>query len=120
MAERKHGRTTAGSACRHSARGALLFLDGRGHWRGLRDRSGRKGGFKRGGIGCGFRGAGLFFEANDVLIGDFPAEMLLLAVQFEVLLEKDGAAGISHKGAGSRQKNIAGAVLHLDPTPEKG
>jgi hypothetical protein len=46
--------------------------------------------------------------------------MLLRAALLENLLEKDGAARIRHKGAGRRQKDVSGAVLHFNPTPKKG
>ena len=59
----------------------------------------------------------LLLETHDVLVGNFPAEVLLLALLFEMLLQKDGPAGIGHKGARGGQKNIAGAILHLDFAP---
>jgi hypothetical protein len=62
---------------------------------------------------------GLLFDANQALIRDLPTEVLVLAALLEVLLEEDGAAGIGDKDAGSGQKDIAGAVLHLHTTPEK-
>ncbi len=46
--------------------------------------------------------------------------MLMLAALFEILLEEDGAAGISDEDAGSGQKDIAGAILHLHTAPQKG
>ncbi len=45
--------------------------------------------------------------------------MFKLAVLLEMLLEEDGAAGIGDECAGCGQKDIAGAILHLNPTPEK-
>jgi hypothetical protein len=64
-------------------------------------------------------GLGLFLEANDVLIRNFPSEMLLRAPLLEILLEENGPAGISHKCAGGRQEDVASAVLHLNPAPKK-
>ena len=68
----------------------------------------------------GSTGVRLFFDAHQILIGDFPAEMLVLAALLEILFEEDGAAGIGDKRARSGQKDIAGAILHLNPAPEKG
>ena len=60
-----------------------------------------------------------FFEPNNVLVGDLPAEMLLRAALFEILLEKNRPPRISHKSARCRQEDVSGAVLHLDPAPKK-
>jgi hypothetical protein len=68
---------------------------------------------------CRNASVGLLFDANQALIRDLPTEVLVLAALLEVLLEEDRAAGIGDKGAGSRQKNIAGAVLHRHTTPQK-
>jgi hypothetical protein len=70
-------------------------------------------------INCGAR-IGLFFDAHQALIGDFPAKVFVLTALLEVLFQKNGPAGIRHKRAGSRQQNIAGAILHLHTTAEKG
>jgi hypothetical protein len=43
--------------------------------------------------------------------------MLVLAALLEILLEEDGAAGIGNEDAGSGQKDIAGAILHLHTAP---
>jgi len=80
------------------------------------------GRFGSGGSGdavYGSAGIGFFFDANQILVGDFPSEMLLLSALFEMLFEEDGTAGIGDESAGGRQKDIAGAILHLDSTPEK-
>lgn len=45
--------------------------------------------------------------------------MLLLAALQQMLLQKNGASGISHKYPGCRDENVAGAVMHLDPATEK-
>ena len=68
----------------------------------------------------GGAGIGLFLDAHQILIGNFPAEMLVLAALLEILFEEDGAAGIGDEDARSGQKDIAGAVLHLYTTPQKG
>jgi hypothetical protein len=60
-----------------------------------------------------------FLDSHEILIGDFPAEVLVLAALLEILLEKDGAAGIGDECAGSGQKDVPGAILHLHPAPEK-
>ena len=62
---------------------------------------------------------GLLFEANDILIRNFPAEIFRLAFLDKVLLEKHGAAGICHKRAGCGEENIASAVVHFHVTPDK-
>jgi hypothetical protein len=45
--------------------------------------------------------------------------MPLRATLLETLLEKDGAARIRYKRAGRRQKDVSGAVLHLNPAPKE-
>jgi hypothetical protein len=62
----------------------------------------------------------LFFNANQALIGNLPAEVAVLAALLKILLEKNGTAGIGHEDAGSGQKNIASAILHFHTSPEKG
>src|SRR5713101_3255758 len=62
----------------------------------------------------------LFFDAHQILIGNFPAKMPVLAALLEVLFKEDGAAGIGDKGAGGGQKNIASAILHFNPAPQIG
>ena len=49
------------------------------------------------------RGFGFFLEANDVVIGNFPAKISLQAALLKALLEENRAAGISHKSAGCGQ-----------------
>jgi hypothetical protein len=110
--ERKETGTTSGGGC-----GATRLFAGLG----------RDGSFGRGcgSCGCGngvYGGTGvrLFFDAHQILIGDFPAEVLVLATLLEVLLEENGTTGIGDESAGSGQKDIAGAILHLHTAPEKG
>jgi hypothetical protein len=61
-----------------------------------------------------------FFDAHQVLIGNLPSEVAVLAALLEILLEEDGTAGVGYENAGSGQKNITSAILHLHTTPEKG
>jgi hypothetical protein len=96
--------------------GAARFVLGfRGNGRFLRRFS---GGGSWGGVYRGSR-IGLLFNADQILIRDFPAEVLVLAALFELLFEEDGTTGIGDEYAGGRQKDIAGAILHLHPAPEK-
>ncbi len=48
-------------------------------------------------------GIRLFFDAQQILIRDFPAEVFVLAALFEILLEENGTPGIRDEGAGSWQ-----------------
>lgn len=73
-----------------------------------------------GGCISGDAGFRFFPYAHQALIGDFPAEMSVLAPLLKILLEEDGTAGVCNKNAGSGQKNIASAILHFHTTPEKG
>ena len=61
-----------------------------------------------------------FFNTDEALIGNFPAEVSVLAALLKMVLEEDGTAGICDENAGSGQKNITSAILHLHTTPEKG
>ena len=73
-------------------------------------------------IGRGLRAlGGLFglFNTMDELVRNLPAEVITLAALFDVLLEKYRTAGISGKGAGSRQEHIADTVLHRDLATEE-
>ena len=63
---------------------------------------------------------GAFIQMNYTVVRDFPAEVPVLSALLEILFQKDGAAGIGDKSAGGGQKDIAGAILHLHATPEKG
>src|SRR5258705_11762943 len=56
---------------------------------------------------CGSAGVGLFLDAHQILIKDFPAKMFVLSALLEVLFEEDGAAGISDESAGGRQQEVA-------------
>ena len=84
-------------------------------------RYGRGGGFHGNARGVSgdtrFR---FFFNTDQALIGNLPAEVSVLAALLEMVLEEDGTAGIGNKNAGSGQKNITSAILHLHTTPEKG
>ena len=46
--------------------------------------------------------------------------MPVLAVLLEVLFKEDGPTGIGDNRAGGGQKDIAGAILHLNPAPQIG
>src|SRR5215467_14154184 len=84
-------------------------------------RLGSGGGLGGNGSGVGAdAGVGFFFDADQTLIGNFPAEVAMFAALLEILLEEDGTAGIGDENAGSGQKNIASAVLHFHTTPEEG
>jgi hypothetical protein len=111
------GEEAGGAASGSSGRGAERLL---ARLRG--DRSFGRGfgtGANRNSV---YRGPGvrLFFDAYQILIWDFPAEVLVLSALLEILFEENGAAGIGHESAGRGQKDIAGAILHLHATPEKG
>jgi len=106
-----------GAARRGGRRGALRLADGLGGDSGAGVGRGRRSSRGRVDGGAGKR---LFLDAHEVLIGDFPAKMLVLAVLLEILLEEDGAAGIGGENAGSRQKDIARAILHLHTAAQKG
>src|SRR6266481_5551776 len=118
MGEWKERGCTAGSAGRGGSGVARIFGSSwlRGSVRG-RSRSWFSRG--RGAIGrCAV--SVQFLDADNVLIGNLPAELFLLSALFEMFFEEDGTAGIGGKRAGRGQKDIAGAVLHLDPAPQKG
>ena len=68
----------------------------------------------------GLRGLRFLLEAHNVLVGNLPTKMLLRTTLLEMLLQKDGAARISNKRAGRRQKNVSGAVLDFNSAPKKG
>jgi hypothetical protein len=81
-----------------------------------------RGRFGSGGSGdafCGSAGVGFFFDAYQILVRDFPAEVLVLSALLEILFEEDRTSGISDESARGGQKDIAGAILHLHATPEK-
>ena len=60
-----------------------------------------------------------FLDAMDVLVRNFPAEIIALAALFIVLLEENGASGIGGKQARSGQQDIAHTILHGDLAAEK-
>ena len=114
VGERENTRCAAGGSSGCSAK---RLVNGFGFQGSL----GRR--FGSGGDGSPVRGSAgirLFLDAHQILVRDFPAEMLVLPALLEILFEEDGAARISHEGAGSRQKDIASAILHFYTTPEKG
>ena len=68
---------------------------------------------------CRGAGIGLFLDPQQILVRDFPAEVLVLAALLEILFEKDGTSRIRDERAGSRQQDIASAILHFHTSPEK-
>ena len=48
------------------------------------------------GAGAGFR---LHFDANQILIGNFPPEVAVLAALLKILLEENGTAGIGDENS---------------------
>jgi len=53
-------------------------------------------------------------DANNALIGDFPAEGFHLAMLIEFLLEKNRPAGIGGQRPGGGEEEIPRSILHLD------
>lgn len=60
-----------------------------------------------------------FFQTHNKLIRNFPAEVSLLSVLHQALLQENGTPGISDKNARCGQQDVAGAVMHLDPAPQE-
>ena len=115
MIERENGRAGTDRSCSGQSCVRLAIGIGNG------GRIGRRHGLH--GNARGVRGDArfrLFFNANQALIGDLPAEVAVLAALLEILLEEDGTTGIGDENTRSRQKNITSAVLHFHTTPEKG
>ena len=113
VGERQDTGRAAGSSGGGAERLALKIGRKRSFGRGLGSRGHR--GAVRGGSRLWF-----FLDAHQILIRDFPTEMSMLAALLKILFEENGTAGIGHESARSRQKNIAGAILHLHAAPEKG
>jgi len=111
---RQKARRTAGGSGRGGAERLAFRL--------RRERNFRRvfGSGSNGDAVCGSAGVGFFFDAHKILIGNFPAKVLVLSALLEILFEENGTAGIGDESAGSRQQDIAGAILHLHATPEKG
>jgi hypothetical protein len=61
-----------------------------------------------------------FMDVDNVLVRNFPTKVFLLTALHHVLLKKNGAPGIRYKGAGSRQQDVASAVMHFNPAPQIG
>lgn len=82
----------------------------------------RGGSFRRRSAAALHRSAGIRhgLDSHQILIRNFPAKMLVLPALLDALFQKDRASGIRHKQAGSGQKDIPGAVLHLNFVPEEG
>ena len=60
-----------------------------------------------------------FFDAVNILIGNFPAEIASLAALFHMLFQEDRAPGVRRECAGRGQKRIAHAILHGDFAAQK-
>lgn len=73
----------------------------------------------RGGVGAR-AGIRFFFDADQTLVRNLPAEVPVLPALLKALLEENGAAGIGNENARSRQQNITGAILHFHTSTEKG
>lgn len=69
---------------------------------------------------CACAGVRFFFDADQTLIGNLPAEVPVLPALLEALLEENGAAGIGNENSRGRQENISGAILHFHTSTEKG
>ena len=113
--ERENGRARARSGCGSQSRLRLavrIWNDGR-----FGRSAGPHGNARGVGGDAGFR---FFFNADQELIGNFPAEVAVLAALLEILFEENGTARIGDENAGSGQKNIASAILHFHTSPEKG
>ena len=97
---------TTGSGCR-SSNGLLLkllFLNR---------------GWRRGDDCRGIRLRNARLDIDDGLVGEFPAEIFLLAVLFVVLFEVDGAAGIGYETSRGGQTDITGTIKNFHATPKK-
>jgi len=92
--ERENGRASAHSGCGSEGRARLAVRirnDGRF------GSSAELHGNARGASGdAGFR---FFFNADQELIGNLPAEVAMLAALLEILFEEDGTAGIGYENA---------------------
>lgn len=115
MTERENG--GAGARRGRSSQGRLRFAAGIGNDSRFRSGRGLRGCARRVSRDARLR---LFFDANQTLIGNLPAEVAVFAALLEILFEEYGTAGIGDENAGSGQKNIASAILHFHTTTEKG
>ena len=59
-------------------------------------------------------------DANNVCVGNFPAEGFLRAALIETLFEKNGSARIGDEHAGSGQANVTSPIMDFHFAPEKG
>lgn len=101
---RRSGRVRCALSC-GIARGARCP----GCWRCRKSRTGR----------CLYRFS-LFFQANDILVGNFPSKVPLRPALLEALLEKNRSPRIGHKRTRRGQEDVSSAVLDLNPAPKKG
>ena len=80
-----------------------------------------RGGFHRRRCGVYARaGVRFFFDADQTLIGNLPAEVSILPALLKALFKENGAAGIGNENSRGRQENIPGAILHFHTSTEKG
>ncbi|SRR6266568_3241763 len=94
VVERKNDGAAARRSCGSQGRVRLavgIWNDGR-----FERRAGLHGNARGVGGDAGFR---FFFNADQELIGNFPAEVAVLAALLEILFEEDGAAGIGYESA---------------------
>ncbi len=92
MIEGENDRVGARSGSQGRVRLAVrIWNDGR-----FERRAGLHGNARGVGGDAGFR---FFFNADQELIGNFPAEVAVLAALLEILFEEDGAAGIGYESA---------------------
>src|SRR5258708_13210084 len=115
MGEWKERGCTAGSAGRGGGGVARIF-----GWSWLRGSVRSRSRFSRGRGAIGRCAVSVqFLDADNILIGNLPAELLLVSTLFEMFFEEDGTAVIGGKRASCGQKDIGGAVLQPHPPPQK-
>jgi hypothetical protein len=74
----------------------------------------------RGSRGIVFVGGFVYFgDSVNVLVRDFPTEIIEAAALLNVLFEENGAAGIAYESARSRQHNVTNAIADGHSTAEK-
>jgi len=59
------------------------------------------------------------FDAHDILVRHFPAEVLLLPALFVMLFQKDRTPGIGNQCSHRGQAYITSAIVHFDTTPKE-
>lgn len=66
-----------------------------------------------------FRKFRSFLNSMNILVGNFPAEVIPPAALLHVLFQEDRAPGIRRERAGRGQKGFAHAILHYDLAAQK-